>query len=150
MEENNELNVDAEIRDPKAVLDALDRAKAEAKKSRLEKEELEGKLNDINANLNTLKSSLISQKVSVQLKDMGISNSERILKYVNLENVDLDENLGLKGFDDQVAQIKEDFPELFDPKLRVAGLADTGVTSNVDTSISATEMQARSVLKKIS
>ena len=150
MEENNELHVDAEIRDPKAVLDALERAKAEAKKSRLEKEELEGKLNDINANLNTIKSSLISQKVSAQLKDMGISNSERILKYVNLDNVGLDENLDLAGFEDQVSQIRTDFPELFDPKLRVAGLADSGVNSAVDTNVSATEMQARTILKKIS
>lgn len=150
MEENNELNVDAEIRDPKAVLDALERAKAEAKKSRLEKEDLEAQMTYVNANLNSLKSSLINQKVQAQLKDMGIANSERILKYVKLENVDLDESLELKGFGDQVEQIKADFPELFDPKLRVAGLADSGITSSVDTNISATEMQVRSVLKKIS
>jgi hypothetical protein len=150
MEENNELNVDAEIRDPKAVLDALERAKAEAKKSRLEKETLEAEMTYINANLNSLKSNLINQKVQAQLKEMGIANSERILKYVKLEDVDLDESLELKGFGDQVEQIKADFPELFDPKLRVAGLADSGVNSAVDTNISATEMQARSVLKKIS
>lgn len=148
MEETiNEIDVDAEIRDPKAVLDALDRAKKEAKQFRLEKEELSSKFESTATKLESLKSGLIAQKAVAKLNGLGIANSERILKYVDLAKVELDEEFNLTNFDEQVEQIKGDFPELFDPKLRVAGLADTA-EKKVNVQMSASELQARAILSR--
>ena len=46
-EQNNVEGTSTEIRDPQAVLSALEKAKAEAKKTRLEKEELEKQLAEL-------------------------------------------------------------------------------------------------------
>lgn len=148
MEETiNEIDVDAEIRDPKAVLDALDRAKKEAKQFRLEREELFSKFESTVEELESLKSGLIAQKAVAKLNSLGIPNSDRILKYVDLVKVGLDEDFNLTNFDDQVDKIKGDFPELFDPKLRVAGMADTA-DKKVNVQLSASELQARVILGK--
>jgi predicted flap endonuclease-1-like 5' DNA nuclease len=147
MEETNEMTVDAEIRDPKAVLDALDRAKKEAKTSRMEKDELAAKLESTSTQLESLKSGLIGQKAAAKLNSLGVVNAERILKYVDLAKVELDNEFNLTNFDEQVDQIKGDFPELFDPKLRVAGLGDTG-NKSISVQLTASELQARAILGK--
>jgi hypothetical protein len=148
MEETiNEVDVDAEIRDPKAVLDALDRAKKEAKQFRMEREEISTKFESTVEELESLKSGLIAQKAVAKLNSLGIANSDRILKYVDLVKVGLDEDFNLTNFDDQVEAIKGDFPELFDPKLRVAGLADTA-DKKVNVQLSASELQAKAILGK--
>lgn len=147
MEETNEIAVDAEIRDPKAVLDALDRAKKEAKAFRMEKEELASQLESTSTKLQGLKSGLINQKAAAKLNSLGLANAERILKYVDLAKVELDEDFNLTNFDEQVDSIKADFPELFDPKLRVAGLADTA-EKKVNVQMSASELQARAILSR--
>ncbi len=145
MEETNVIDVDAEIRDPKAVLDALDRAKKEAKQFRLEKEELAAQFESTSTKLESLKSGLIAQKAVAKLNSLGIANSDRILKYVDLAKVELDDEFNLTNFDDQIDQIKGDFPELFDPKLRVAGLADSA-DRRVNVQMSASELQAKAIL----
>jgi hypothetical protein len=147
MEETNVIDVDAEIRDPKAVLDALEKAKKEAKQFRLEKEELVSKFESTSTQLESLKSGLIAQKAVTKLNSLGLTNSERILKYVDLGKVELDSEFNLTNFDEQVDQIKGDFPELFDPKLRVAGMGDTG-NKTVNVQMSASELQARAILGK--
>ena len=148
MEETiNEIDVDAEIRDPKAVLDALDKAKKEAKQFRLEREELSTKFESTVEELESLKSGLIAQKAVAKLNSLGIPNSDRILKYVDLGKVELDSDFNLTNFDDQVETIKGDFPELFDAKLRVAGMADTA-DKKVNVQLSASELQARVILGK--
>ena len=148
MEETiNEIDVDAEIRDPKAVLDALDKAKKEAKQFRLEREELSAKFDSTATQLESLKSGLIAQKAVAKLNSLGIANSDRILKYVDLAKVELDNDYNLTNFDEQVDQIKGDFPELFDPKLRVAGLADSA-DKKVNVQLSASELQAKVILGK--
>lgn len=146
-ETNNVMDVDAEIRDPKAVLDALDKAKKEAKQFRLEREELSTKFESTVEELESLKSGLIAQKAVAKLNSLGIANSDRILKYVDLVKVGLDEDFNLTNFDDQVESIKGDFPELFDPKLRVAGMADTA-DKKVNVQLTASELQARVILGK--
>jgi hypothetical protein len=105
MEETNVIDVDAEIRDPKAVLDALEKAKKEAKQFRLEKEELVSKFESTSTQLESLKSGLIAQKAVTKLNSLGLTNSERILKYVDLGKVELDSEFNLTNFDEQVDQI---------------------------------------------
>jgi hypothetical protein len=46
-------------------------------------------------------------------------------------------------------QIKTDFPEIFDPKLLVAGKADSADSKPLDKKMSASELQARAVLGRL-
>lgn len=148
METNNEETTEPTIEDPKAVLSALERAKADAKKFREEKEELEARFAEKDEALSKYTGNLIQQKVADMLKEQGISNSSRVLKFVDMSQISLDEDFNVVGFETQMEQLKEDLPEIFDPKLRVGGQADAAVRASVSTQYSATEMQAMKILGK--
>jgi hypothetical protein len=65
MEEQNIVEgTSTEIRDPKAVLEALDKAKAEAKKFRLEKEALETQINESVSKISQFQSKLMVEHVN--------------------------------------------------------------------------------------
>jgi hypothetical protein len=151
-ENNNEVveqNNEAVIEDPKAVLSALERAKSDAKKYREQAEQLENDLN-IKSNLvNEYSNKLLKEKVVQRIAEEGIKNPERILKYINLDSLSLDDEFGVIGFEDQVSSLRQELPEVFDAKIRVGGQADTAITTSVNTQYSATEMQAMKILGKI-
>lgn len=156
METNNEqLNneeVDSQevvIEDAKAVLSALERAKADAKKFREEKDVIEEALEQSKQQLSKYVGSLAKQKVATELAAKGVVNAERALKFVDMSQIDLDEDFNLIGLEDQLENLKSDLPEIFDPKFRVGGQADSAVQATVTTQYSATEMQAMKILGKI-
>jgi hypothetical protein len=68
---------------------------------------------------------------------------------MDLTKLQFDENLEVLGFEDQFNQLKEDLPEIFDPKLRVGGQADASVKASVSTRYTASEMQAAKILGRI-
>lgn len=144
-EEVNEVTID----DPKAVLSALERAKADAKKFREEKEELEAKFAETEQNLQKYSGNLLKQQISKKLSENGIADSDRALKFVDMSQVTMDEDFNVIGFEDQLDQLKIDLPEVFDPKFRVGGQADAAVQASVSTQYSASEMQAMKILGKI-
>ena len=72
--------------------------------------------------------------------------SDRLLKFIKFDTLSLDEELNLVGFEEQMEQIKTDFPEIFDPKLLVAGKADSADSKPVNKPLSASEKQAALVL----
>jgi hypothetical protein len=150
LETNNEVEQTEEIKieDPKAVLDALDRAKNDAKKFREEKEKLEIDLNSKDQTIAEYSGKLLKEKVLQKISEEGIKDPKRILKFMNLNTLEFDENLEVKGFEDQFNQLKEDLPEVFDPKLRVGGQADTAVKASVSTQFSASQLQAAKILGK--
>lgn len=146
MEETQLDGTSTEIKDPKAVLDALDRAKKDAKQSRLEREELEKRFNEISNSASNIKSKYISQMINMHLSGLGIQNADRLMKYIKADALTLTDDLELEGLDEQINSIKSDFPELFDPKLLVGGKADSAQATPVKKPMSASEMQARIVL----
>lgn len=148
-QETNQEEVPVVIEDPKAVLDALDRAKSDAKRFREEKEKLEVDLNSKNQTIAEFSTKLLREKVIQKIAAEGIKDPKRILKFMNINTLEFDENLEIVGFDDQFNQIKEDLPEIFDPKLRVGGQADTAVKASVSTQFTATQLQAAKILGKI-
>jgi hypothetical protein len=149
MEEQNQVEgTSTEIRDPKAVLEALDKAKAEAKKFRLEKEALELQINETSAKASQVQSKLINEQINKHLSSLGIQHGEKLFKYLKLDNITLNEDYEVSGLDEQISTLKLDFPELFDPKFIVAGKADGGVTTSVDVPMSTSDLQAKLVLKK--
>ena len=147
MEENNQVEgTSTEIKDPAAVLSALDRAKTDAKKFREEKEALEKKIEQFNAKNSVMKTKLVNEKINSVLAENGIKNAERLLKYIKMDEIDLTDDFEIAGLEAQIESLKTDLPELFNPKKVVAGKADSGTQSDVDLEMSASELQARMIL----
>jgi hypothetical protein len=136
----------AEIKDPAAVLAALDRAKKDAKQFREEKEALEVEIDKYRNENAKYSGKLLREKVMQQLAELNLANTDRLFKYLKLDQLSFDEELNIVGLEDQIKEIKQDFPELFDPKLLVAGKADSADSTPVDRKISASERQAMAVL----
>ena len=135
-----------EIKDPVAVLAALDRAKADAKKFRTEKEAIEQEIATTRQKANLIQTKLKNDKIIRSLMDNGVPNADKLLKYIKTSEIELTDDFEINGLDIQLESLKTDFPELFDPKMIVAGKADSGVSTTVDSPLSASELQARYVL----
>lgn len=147
--ENTESVEEVTIEDPKAVLAALDRAKADAKKYREQAEKLELDLSGKNQLVSEYSSKLLTEKVVQMLGAEGVKDPKRILKYMDISGLKFDDEFNVVGFQDQFNSLKEELPEVFDAKLRVGGQADTAVKASVSTQYTATEMQAMKILGKI-
>lgn len=143
--ENNE----PVIEDPKAVLSALERAKTDAKKFREEKEALQIDLDSKDMKIAEFSGRLLHEKVNQKLIEEGIKEPKRFIKYLDMTKLEFDENLEVIGLQEQFNQLKEDFPEIFDPKMRVGGQADASVKASVSTKYSATQLQAAKILGKL-
>jgi hypothetical protein len=147
MEETNPVDgTSTEIKDPAAVLAALDRAKKDAKQFRVEKEDLETQLKSWQEYSDKIKTKFVQDKVVGHLQGLGLQNSDRLLKYIKMDLLTLNDDLQLEGLDDQIEGLKNDFPELFDPKILVGGKADSGNTTAVDAKLTASQLQAKLVL----
>lgn len=144
--QNNEEVV---IEDPKAVLSALERAKNDAKKFREEKEALVKELESKEEVLAKYSGNLLREKVSKKIQENGIKDPERLLKFIDTNSLSFDDNFELIGFEDQIDKLRNDLPEIFDPKLRVGGQADAAVKASVSTQYSASQLQAMKVLGKL-
>jgi hypothetical protein len=148
LETNNTETQEPVINDPKAVLEALDRAKNDAKKFREEKEQLEVDLNSKDQKIKEFSGRLMNERINQKLSAEGLKDPSRFIKYLDTSKLDFDDNLEIIGLDDQLEQLKKDFPEIFDAKVRVGGQADTAIKASVSTQYSASEMQAAKILGK--
>jgi hypothetical protein len=149
MEENTQQDgTSEEIKDPAAVLAALDRAKKDAKAAREEKEALEVKLTQYESDNAKFSGKLLREKVLAELKTNWVGNHERLLKFIKFEDLTFDEELNIVGLDEQIEGLKKDFPEIFDPKLLVAGKADSAEAKSVDKIVSTSEKLAKVALGK--
>lgn len=141
-QENSEIVIE----DPKAVLAALERAKGDAKKFREEKEKLEIDLSSKDQAIAEYSGKLLREKIVQKLAAEGLKEPKRFLKFIDTLKLEFDENYEVVGLDEQLKQLKEDLPEIFDAKLRVGGQADAAIKASVSTQYSATEMQAAKIL----
>lgn len=146
--ETNNTETEAVINDPKAVLDALERAKADAKKFREEKEKLEIDLNSKDQKIADFSGRLLNEKILQKLSAEGLKEPKRFVKYLDRTKLEFNDDLDIVGLDEQLEALKNDFPEIFDAKMRVGGQADTAVKASVSTQYSASEMQAAKILGK--
>ena len=116
-EQNNVEGTSTEIRDPQAVLSALEKAKAEAKKTRLEKEELEKQLAELTNKTSLAQARLMDEKILKNLSGLGLPNGDKLMKYLKIDQLQLTDDFEVAGLEDQIETLKTDFPELFDPKI---------------------------------
>lgn len=140
---------EVKIEDPKAVLDALDRAKSDAKKFREEKEKLENDLNQKDQLVAQYSEKLLREKIKTEFEKQGFKDSERLFKFIDFSKLKFNEEYDVVGFEEQFKELKANFPEIFDPKLRVGGQGDGAANTVVNTKISATELQARKILGRV-
>ena len=154
MEENDIVEIndnveEVEIKDPKKVLDALERAKIDAKKNREEKEEIKKNLEIAMQQLNSWSEKLTKERTEKQIKNSGLPNSDKLMKYVDFERIIFNnETLEIEGLEEQIEELKTEYPELFDPKIVFGGKVDAGIDNPVKTSRSVSELQARALLGK--
>ena len=149
MEEQNEVEgTSTEIRDPQAVLSALEKAKAEAKRTRLEKEELEVRLAELTNKTTSTQARLMDEKILKNLSSLGIPNGAKLMKYIKVDQLQLTDDFEVAGLEDQIDTLKTDFPELFDPKIIVGGKADSAMSKSIDVTVSVSDLQAKSILFK--
>lgn len=144
--EETQENTEVVIEDPKAVLAALERAKNDAKKFREEKEKLETDLNSKDQAIAEYSGKLLKEKITQKLSTEGLKEPQRFLKFIDTSKLEFDENYEIVGLDEQLNQLKEDLPEIFDAKLRVGGQADTAIKASVSTQYTATQLQAAQIL----
>lgn len=146
VEEENEVT----INDPKAVLDALERAKADAKKYRELSESMEAtnksleeKIAALNGDerLTKLKAQIIELSAKEKLSKQGIKDADRIFGLLDADALDLDEAGAVTGLDENLEGLKKKLPELFDTKKRVGGGADAFEKEPVKQNLTTTEAQ---------
>lgn len=143
-----------EIRDPQAVLDALERAKADAKRYREEAESLTQQLADqrseFEAQLKTANDTTLElqSKVKHSMVESAVRNAkgnERVMRFIDLDSINVEDD-NLVGFDAALEKVKADLPELFDDKKR-AGSADM-FASGTPQELSGSQRQVARIFNK--
>lgn len=146
-----------EIRDPKAVLEALERAKADAKKYREQFEAMETNNRELSERIAALegdegiakyKSRVIELQAKRELEKEGIKDTDRIFGLMDASAFDLDNEGGLVGFAESLTDLKKKLPEVFDTKKRVAGGADAFANEPVKQTMTGTEAQVARIFGK--
>lgn len=120
---------------------ALDRYKKENEKFRTERDEFKAKAENNEANT-ALRDRALRAEAKAKLTEQGVKDVDRFVKRLDFNSVGLDEEGNLTGLDEQIDTFKNDFPEVFDPKQRVAGRIDAGERAPANAGPkSTTEMQ---------
>jgi len=109
--ESNMDGTSVEIKDPAAVLAALDRAKADAKKFRTEKEAVDLELASMRDKTLMIQTKLKNDKIIRSLMDNGVPNADKLLKYIKTSDIELTDDFEINGLDIQLEGLKTDFPE---------------------------------------
>lgn len=149
-----------EIKDPKAVLAALDRAKADAKSFREQYEAATAELESLRGEMQTLVSTqeeqskalnenLLDLHIERELIRRGLSSQgERVRKYLSKEGISIGEDKKPVGLEEAFSTLEKDFPEIFDPKKRVGGGADQFNKPEPTVKRSGTEAQVAHIFNK--
>lgn len=130
------LEASEDIKNPLGLLERLKTANDEAKTSR---EALEA-ANEKISSLETFRSSSKEKAILRELKSRGVRNPERIMRQFDLNEIDLNDEADLQGFDEQFEGVQQDLPELFDKK-RNAPNVDQFEQKEPTEKMSATQQQ---------
>lgn len=133
---------------------ALEKYKKENQKFRTQRDEYKKSVDEGVANDETLskfRQRTVQAEAKLKLRELGIKDADRLVKYLDLNKVTINDEDELEGLDDQIDSLKGDFPELFDPKRRVGGLADAGTGAGAVPGTkenTASAIQAKAMLRK--
>jgi uncharacterized protein (UPF0264 family) len=143
-------NENDEIRDYPNLLKMYREAVEELKDERDKRKTLEATNADLTKKLETKpeevesewKKKAIASEAKAALNATGVKDADRFFKYLDLSNVDYDEEGQLVGLDDAVTTITTDFADVFDPKKRVGGKADIHTKGATEHVMTASEIAA--------
>lgn len=122
-----------EIKDPAGLLAAYEKAKSDLVALRTAKNDLEAQVTALTeaSSDDKWRKRAVSEAIKAAVEKQGIKNPDRVLRLMDLSDVDFDEEDNLTGFDGKVDGVKKDYPELFDPKVRTGGKADIHAAGDV-------------------
>lgn len=137
----------ADIKDEKAFLNAYNALKQDVTELRSSLKTLEAEKAALTTQLEGLSSDkfkikAIKAEIAKRLEADGIKDADRLMKYVNLEEVDFDEDDNLVGVDESLNTLKADFPELFDTKRR-AGTKSIDANANTPAEVKKSTTEAQ-------
>ncbi len=135
---------------------ALQKANREATKNRLALKELREKAEEGNSETEVEKARkaaeaswkprVVKSAAKAALLSAGAGKPERLLKLVDVDKCDVDEDGDVVGLEDQIDELREEYPELFEAKSTKRTRVETGNRDAVPRKKSATELQAASLL----
>ena len=153
----NDVANDVQIKDPKAVLEALERAKADAKKFREAFEGLEKKWADAEQERTEMDARIAEYEAGEarwkdKTKELLVKghlgpNADRLMKFIDMDSIVVDDDGEIAGIDEAVRKVKAELPELFDAKKRVGGAADLFDKGDAPQPASGTESQVRRIFR---
>jgi hypothetical protein len=138
---------DVEIKDPKAVLAALERAKEDAKKYREQYEALAAEHDPVKAELDKVKGYIRDTAIERAIEEAG-ADPKRVMQFIKTDSIKYADGK-LEGFDEEFTKVKTALPELFDPKRRVGGRVESEINGDPNHVKSVSEMQAERLLGNI-
>jgi len=143
MSEDTQDTTEVEIQNSEAVLKALREAQREAKKFRTERDAFQQRVTELEGDSGVAlwKQRAVHAHVKSALDKAGVKDTSRLMKVMSMENVDLDDDDNLVGFDDNLKNAKTEWPELFDAKRRVAGEGDFFAEGDPKTKMDGTQAQ---------
>lgn len=133
------------IEDPKAVLAALERAKADAKRYREELEAVQAELTPVKEELDAMRGEIKTNAIKRAVKDAG-ADPERVMQFLKTDGIEYKDGK-LEGFEENFKTLKTALPELFDPKRRVGGKVELETDGKVQHQRSTSEIQADRLLR---
>lgn len=136
-----------EIKDPKAFLKAHKQAKIDIEKYKSDLAALKEQLDDTTPKANKYKDKAIKAEAKLALSDLGIKNTEQVLKYLDLSDLDFDEEGNLPGVLGKVSELKKELPQLFSAKARAGNIDQFEDAPVAVKPKSATEVQYQQWLK---
>lgn len=139
-----------EVKNPEAVLAELRRAQEDLKSLRAEHKKLQDAAEKAKANAKAdpFREKAINAEIKLALHDLGIKDQGRLIKFLDKEGIDFDEDGGLVGLKENIDKLKADLPELFDPKRRVGGKADIFADNATNKPMNSTELQLARIFGK--
>lgn len=143
---SEEVQNDNEIRDPQALLKAHEQLKADFKSLKSQHETLQAQAETAGTD-NPWKARALKAETMVELNKRGIKNVN-IAKYINTDDLDLDEEGNIAGLSERIDAAASEFPEIFDVKRSVGGKIDSFKSTPVTDSRSVTDLQLDKVFGK--
>src|SRR6478609_2424471 len=118
-------NTAEEIRDPQGLLAAYEQAKADLVALREKEKEARAEIERIKAEYlpsegadDKWRTRAKNEAVKNALAAQGIKNPERVLRLLDLEDLDFNDADELDGLEDRITKAQSEFPEVFDAKTR--------------------------------
>jgi hypothetical protein len=133
-----------EIRDPEGLLKAYEKAKEDIVTLRAQLKELETERESFSEEaVQKWKNIAVQAQALKVLQEQGVKDGERILKRLDLSDVEFDEEAKtVTGLDTKLEEFKKEFPEIFDAKRRAgASSADIHDQKPAKQQLSGTEAQ---------